>query len=168
MRKLCQCFVKRDRHRQLFKSVKHYKLYKSVIPGTQLCDPPEPAPPFPPAERPLHGKWRAAGKPLPPKEHDNFTWLTLWFTVKGLQPEIQTLLENNWMCIKRTFKQKDVYLTFCSHRSFRSSLCGELPTPHWASSTSSWLMCPPWWLSITAAESTVSSFTLSMHISAAS
>lgn len=56
-----------------------------------------------------------------------------------------------------------VCLTFCSQSSFRSSLCGELPTPHWASSTSSWLTCPPWRLSIAAAGSTVSSFTLTTH-----
>lgn len=51
-------------------------------------------------------------------------------------------------------------LTFCSHRSLRSSLWGELPTPHWASSGSSWLTA--WMLGrpSTLLGSTVSSFTL--------
>lgn len=54
-----------------------------------------------------------------------------------------------------------VFLTFCSHSSLRSSLWGELPTPHCGSNTSSWLTWwPPVLPSITAPGSTVSSFTL--------
>lgn len=58
-------------------------------------------------------------------------------------------------------------LTFCSHSSLRSSLWGELPTPHCGSNTSSWLTWwPPVLPSIIAPGSTVSSFTLhtQLHI----
>lgn len=43
----------------------------SSVPGTLPCGPPEPAPPSPPTERRPHGKWRAAGKLLPPAENTN-------------------------------------------------------------------------------------------------
>lgn len=62
--------------------------------------------------------------------------------------------------IHTDLKWNEKRLTFCSQSSLRSSLCGELPTAHCASSTSSWLACPPWRLSSAAAGSTVSSFTL--------
>lgn len=77
--------------------------------------------------------------------------------------EVGVRLWTQSCCGFRCVRAADV-LTFCSQSSFRSSLCGELPTPHWASSTSSWVMCPPSWLSIMAAAgSTVSSFTLTTH-----
>ncbi|TNN68157.1 hypothetical protein EYF80_021640 [Liparis tanakae] len=47
------------------------------------------------------------------------------------------------------------------HSSFRSSLCGELPTAHWSSSSSSWSTCPaPWQRADAPSGSTASSFAL--------